>query len=333
MDEVSIGYVAATAEGIDWLLHEADDVERMRWGYENLQGTQATAEQRFRDLGIDYELAARFAKLASEYYALAREKMPSLLINASIRSALAAPEFALPEVEIGYGKMPSSPRFTTGIGALDSLLDGGLYGVAAISGAPKVGKSLFAMMVAYEAARSGWRVMYYNAEMTRSTLTNRMLALCGGYFSPEVSEALTFRNIERGMQVNALAGAVIADLNFDTERCLVVLDSINTAAEMSCVDYRSNYFDALRNIGHLAMASRKISEGLCSWLLVSEQNARGEIKGLKLQYTADVVLKLDASDAEGQVELEVQFSRESRSGKLGRYYRSVRDGRFVGVAE
>lgn len=328
--EPMLGNVVATQAGLEWLRHEASEVERMQWAHGVLQGaTTSTLSEKLLRGGVPAALVTEFIGEIFQWDQLAKERLPALVIGACLRMALAMPDDPMPEIELGVGKMPNSPRFPTGISKLDTLLDGGLYGVAAISGAPKVGKSMFAMAVALEAMRDGWLVIYANAEMTRATLTNRLLALCGGWIPIDLNESLIFYTVQRGITLAALENRIRNSLNLDTQKLLVVLDSINTVAEMSITSSGdANYWNALRDLGHLAMASRKSSEGKCSWLLVSEQNARGELKGLKLQYTADVVVSMKAAEAEGQVEISVPYARESRSGDVGRFMRKITNGRF-----
>lgn len=326
--------VAINEQGIAWLYHEASDVERWQWGYEVCEIPYETVQRDLVEGGVTFEQARELIAKAYQWAELAKLRIPSLIISACIKSAMVTADETMPEMQLAGGTLPSSPRFPTGLPQLDELLDGGLYGVAAISGAPKVGKSLLALAVSLAAVRAGWTVLYANAEMTRATMTNRLIALCGGFISPEVRASLVFFSVCRGVKLKTIQQKILGALDMDTQRLLVVVDSVNTTAEMMLTSAGDgNYWNALRDLGHLAMASRRSSEGKCSWLLVSEQNQRGELKGLKLQYTADVVVSMKAGNAQDRVEISVPYARESRGGQVGTFVRDWRSGRFTRLLE
>src|SRR5687768_17580677 len=58
--------------------------------------------------------------------------------------------------------LPSLERVTTGIPALDQILEGGIpkYSIVFVAGAPGTGKSVLCQQALFENARNGTRVLY-----------------------------------------------------------------------------------------------------------------------------------------------------------------------------
>lgn len=223
-----------------------------------------------------------------------------------------------------------SPRWPTGIAKIDALLGGGGHGVTVLGGSPKVGKTLLATGIAVEAAVSGWDVHYANGELTEPAMAARMLRYRGGMAQRALlSSRLHCHQVGPGWHRRSLAGAITETLDEDTDRVLVVLDSINTLTDFALMSGRRDYFATLGAIGMLAMQSRRWSEGRISWLLVSELNQRGGTKGGKLDYTGDVILGIRRTPEPSTVSLGVDLSRETAAGPCGEYLRVIETGEFV----
>ena len=82
-----------------------------------------------------------------------------------------------------------------------------------------------------------------------------------------------------------------------------------------------------------SMLSRRMSNGAASFLLVSETNQAGGAKGGKLEFWADVVLKLKKASTTSTgivpVAMELVASRRTGGeGPLGTYYRNQQACRF-----
>lgn len=222
------------------------------------------------------------------------------------------------------------PYWPTGCRRIDELTGGGGYGMTVIAGQPKVGKSLLAISAAVEAARSGWRVVYLNAELTRSSILRRIVAYAK-VIDPDLKANLSIHQIEVGFSVADALEAIRGQIDFDVTRLLIVMDSINRIVDLSTEDgSEMGYWRTLRNWSELARRTSRISEGCISSIVVSELNKQGNVKGGSLDYAADLVVSIK-SDSEGEddiVYMSVPFARSSRGGKVGEMLRSWLHGRF-----
>tara|TARA_Y100001973_G_scaffold72399_1_gene105563 strand:+ start:1397 stop:2359 length:963 start_codon:yes stop_codon:yes gene_type:complete len=222
----------------------------------------------------------------------------------------------------------SSPKWSSGCDAVDDVLDGGLYGVTVIAGAPKVGKSLMSISAAVCAARAGWRVIYCNAELSRSQMSLRLQNFMGA-IEPEVVERLSIANVTTGVTIDNLCRELEERVALEDERLLIVLDSINRVCDMGQADESENgYWSLLRDWSAWAMNSRRSSEGSVSWLIVSELAQHGGVKGRSLEYLADAVVRINATSADDIVDVDVPYSRATRSGTVGVLRRDFGHGLF-----
>jgi len=115
---------------------------------------------------------------------LAREKGNNFrqAVTEMIRRANAFSPFAGPEREYARFLQQLAGRgegayksIQTGFSRLDAALDG-LHGLNVIGGAPKVGKSAFAIQVASQMAEQGIPVLYYDFENGRQQIYQRILS-------------------------------------------------------------------------------------------------------------------------------------------------------------
>jgi len=116
------------------------------------------------------------------------------------------------------------------------------------------------------------------------------------------------------------------------ERILICVDSVNLAAE-TFVDIArarqvrttaSSYFDALADIARYARNCSELTHGHIAFILVSEENQRGEARGQKLEHSATQVLRLSRGDRIGEVNVNVSKAREGGDSDLGIYRRNPR---------
>lgn len=103
-------------------------------------------------------------------------------VTEMIRRANAFSPFAAPEREYDRFRQQLHARgqeaytgLLTGFPLLDEALEG-LHGINVIGGAPKVGKSAFAIQVASQMAEQGMPVLYYDFENGRQQLYQRILS-------------------------------------------------------------------------------------------------------------------------------------------------------------
>ena len=242
----------------------------------------------------------------------------------------------LEEIETWQEGDQPSPRWPSGIAKLDKQHAGGMYGVCAVVASEKIGKSMLAVGAAIEAARSGWQVFFVNAENPAGAMRQRIAA-----YTDDLDRALVQRNLRvfqarPGLTAWSVSERAAGAVEDDCTRLLVVIDSLNTCAEFALMG-KSNghprsrdYFAALRHYCCLAMLSRRDTSGAVSWLLVSEVNQKGGAKGGKLDYVADLNLRLDAGDEADAVVIWAKSARETRSGRVGVYTRDFASQRFVG---
>jgi predicted ATP-dependent serine protease len=228
-------------------------------------------------------------------------------------------------------------RFPSGIGDVNERC-GGFYGVTTIVADTGLGKSMAAIGSAVECALAGIKVVYVNAELPMRPFSHRVKTRVNSSVSEvPLSERaeLMRRNFmpytaRGGLSFEDITRAVLSCITPKDKRVLVVLDSVNTITEMSDGE---DYFEMLNRLGLWAMESRRGSEGDIGWILVSETNQRGEVKGGKLGFLSDVVLHLAKTDHEEYVKLVVMKGREGGGGDLGQFYREWQTGHFRAIGE
>lgn len=222
----------------------------------------------------------------------------------------------------------SSPSYRTGIHAVDGMT-GGAQGMTVVAGAPKLGKSMVGVSTAVEAARDGWRVIYVNAELTRSAIVKRFRAYMGR-IDHDVVRQIQIANVGPGLTMQRFIEEVEGCVELDDHRMLIVLDSINRIVDLGVdTDGEHAYWGLLRAWSNWAMTSRRISEGRISWMIISELAAAGHVKGRTLEYIADMVIRMQSAGIANTVNIDVPHSRFSASGEAGDHTRDFDRGRFV----
>ena len=252
-------------------------------------------------------------------------------LNSAMSMRIATVEWSDPDETPGR----PTPHWPTGCKALDELSDGG-YGMTVFAGQPKVGKSLLALSSAIEAARAGWSVAYINAEMSPDHFLRRIRNYVGDNFDSALIENLHLAHVGPGITIESMAGEIREHaLRDDTSRLLIVVDSINRVVDFgSSEGNESGYWRLLRDWSAWAMNSRRSTEGAISWLIVSELNQRGDVKGRNLEYTADLVVRMAASQLDPEVvEFDVPYSRATRAAQIGSLFRVYSQGRFIRADE
>ena len=219
---------------------------------------------------------------------------------------------------IGDTAIGEAPRWESTISFLDNIA-GGFYGLSTLGGPPNLGKTMLAMASAMEAAASlKWNVLWCNAEMAPDELSGRFDRYLDRHHAAEDAVPnLTIMHVPRGFCVEDLVAQAYS-LAGDDRPLLTVLDSVNTCAELM----NMGYLDALRELSLFAMMSRRISRGAASFLMVSELNRAGGVKGEKLSYWSDVFLKLAGDRKAGWVKIKLQKTRSTQGE--GTEYKHVR---------
>lgn len=226
------------------------------------------------------------------------------------------------------------PRWPSGLTSVDDL-NGGFCGLTVIAGPPKSAKSQAALRSAISAAATGWPVRYFDAENSPRELQIRLERLMEVDALPD-AKLLGFRltEIRGGKQCDMswLAACAVEGLE-QAERVLIVIDSLNTLAEELCAAANGTlgYFSAINQVIDWSRKARRLSSGRCAFILVSETNKLGGVKGQRAEYVADCVIKAspcgyNPARKMRRVELEL-LCRGGASMELGKH---VVNWRIVG---
>jgi predicted ATP-dependent serine protease len=228
-----------------------------------------------------------------------------------------------------------APRWPSTLADVDRIA-GGFYGVTVIAGETGVGKSSLAFASALEAALGGWTVVYCNAELDAGTVRSYIKRwLPQKALRDAALLNLRVVNVGPGVTLPLLAQRMEGALDWSYkphERLLVVLDSVNTIAELAQGgEGVETYFAELRRWLLWVMDARRRSSGVVSALVISETNAKGETKGRKADYVADMVVNLRRGDMDGYVKAAVVKGRYSGRQDLGALYFDHNTGQFKGA--
>jgi hypothetical protein len=232
------------------------------------------------------------------------------------------------------------PRYPTGIGPIDERCRGGFYGVTVEGGEPGTGKSMQALACALEAAAAGWEVAYLDAELGDANFAMRVNCYIrndverfrGNPLLEEdgVVDEIHWLRVDGVPDLARLFGIVFVGLPWIGDRQLVVIDSVNAIAKLLLIagDER-DYFSAIRLIGAVAQAVRKMSDGRVAFLLVSELTRAGGIRGADLEYVADLDVRFKRCQTRDYTEIVIPKGREGGEDNYGSFLRDWRRGRFV----
>lgn len=216
-------------------------------------------------------------------------------------------------------------RWPAGIAGVDDDVHmNGFYGLTAVCGGSKLGKSIVGYQSALSAAMNHWRVIYIDAELDDWQATARIrnatqMAPKDWLFEhPNFVWRQLFKKTSLPVLVEDIAGWVE---DYD-ERVLVVLDSIHRIAQkMVDRERRIDFYDALHELVNWSLTARRMGRGRIGFMTMSEQNKRGGTKGESLEYACDVLLKIKGKPKDRVATLEVELSREGGGGDLGAYLR------------
>jgi predicted ATP-dependent serine protease len=241
---------------------------------------------------------------------------------------------SIEEQQADEPSLGEDPFWPTGLKDLDDKTGGGGYGLTVFAGEPKVGKSILAMTAAVEAAKSGWRVIYLNCELSRDEFARRIHRYTEGNFDSDFVKRLNIFNMNIGFSIDDVTRQFIDKVTWGDQKLLIVVDSVNRAIDLSqeADGTNENYWGLLRKWSMLAMQSRRHSHGTISWLMISELNRAGETKGQSLEYIADLVVRLQRTDIENMAKIDIEYSRSTPDGLIGdgMFVRDFARSRFLG---
>jgi len=220
----------------------------------------------------------------------------------------------------------------SGISHIDDECGGG-YGMVTVAAPRGVGKTLFAMGAACAAAASGdWQVCYLAAEDDMDGLAIRFNNWMRTHPDhEEVFDNLHIFQMGRGQTPKTLTVEVSSSIDLESDKpVLTVIDSINSLVEMSGFPY----LEGLTEFGLWAMLSRRFSRGNASFLVISETNKSGSVKGEKLPYWSDQVVLMKRGDGADIVEMRLDKSRRTSGvGDMGKFIRVWSQAEFIGQDE
>lgn len=223
------------------------------------------------------------------------------------------------EVEL-EGSESMTLRWPSGIHGID------FYGFVVIGGNAGAGKSMLAMMSALEAVKQGIHVIYFDAELTEAQLRRRFAGWGGRTLDAYDLANFHVYSIATKAELEDLFYSANGYIDEGDERVLLVCDSINTVATA----FGGGYFEALRTLVNFFRQARRLSEGRIGVIAVSELNKRGVAKGEQIEYSGDLIVRLQLDeDRDGVCEVNVTKGREGGRGRYGTYEIDWRVGRFM----
>ncbi len=206
---------------------------------------------------------------------------------------------------------------------------GGWHGVTSLNSEKGVGKTMIATACAIEAAATTWQVVYFLAEDDMHGLEDRLHNYA--QFNPgscgDAKGWLHFFSVPMGVTKESILMDITGAIDGACDRpILVVFDSINTMANLA----GGSYLQQLNDFGLWAMLARRKSRGSVSFMIVSETNQRGGIKGANLAFWSDMMLTMKKAGPNKEL-VALTLSKARRwegEGEMGNYARHFRAGRF-----
>lgn len=338
--------IAGTSRYVGWGARVAANLRRLdlddAWNQVQNFGDLGSLRARLLRLGDTEESALDLCHTVGEI----RETwgaFPGIALRETLRASAQQELAGLESVALREGGPECSTRWPSTIREIDARENGGFYGVTVLGGKAGAGKSMLAIASAVEAAQErGTRVVYFNAEMTTQQVLSRIWAASGGETrrvlcdrtrADMASNLLHVEHVNHTVTFADLVSFAIFAVEPEDERVLIVLDSVNTIVDFVGAQSGEDYFATMARIVGWAITARRRSEGAISFIIVSELNAKGEIKGLKLEYSGDFIVAMDPKEDGESVEVRVKKGREGGRGYLGVYECAWKRARFVKIAE
>ena len=224
-----------------------------------------------------------------------------------------------------------TPRWPSGCDAINKAIGGG-YGFTLFTGQPKMGKSLLAIAASCDTALTDqWSVVYINAEGSEENILKRFSnCIDGDRAAMEViSRNLQILNVEPGHTMEMVEREICEKaVQIDTERILIVVDSVNRCVEYALSDGH-DYFGELNRWQNWMMCSRRRLDQRISFLAVAELNSMNEVKGRNMAYAADLQVALTGEQNSDIVDINIPLRRDTPRPFLGPAVRDPHKGRFV----
>ncbi len=221
------------------------------------------------------------------------------------------------------------PRFRTMLESLHHMTGGG-YGLTTIGGNAKAGKTTFAIGTAIEAAQNGWGVVYFNGELDADEFGDASFRYCDRTIPIGLSVHMSAFQPEIGFTPSDAVKRIEECVELQDTQLLIVLDSINALVDMSSESSGVDYWTANGIWRNWAVRAVRESKGKIAFLIVSETNVDGKIKGRTLEFKSDLVITIiKDKEHNDRVDIEVTHSRSTPAGELGTFKRVWEKGRFT----
>lgn len=247
-----------------------------------------------------------------------------------------------PESDSLAERYPRLPRWPSGLGTEFDRRFGGFQAVTVFGGHAGVGKSTLAMACAQENAMDGALVVYFDAENAIGEQQERAKSWHGTQPAFEAAQqqlALNFHwalidNRHSWQTMLAFASRLVLHRH---GRVLMVLDSLQTVADE--VAAGGNMLAVTADLYSRMNRIVRASDGLISFLVLSELNKEDGVKGGAGKYRGTMVLKIAREERDGpfpgdpQYRLDLLKNRNGpTAGDLGLYTLEWWRCRFTPVA-
>lgn len=214
---------------------------------------------------------------------------------------------------------PDLPRWPTGLlGGAEYLPD--CQGVTIVCGGPSAAKSYFSIGSSLAAAEySGWEVLYMVAEMGAKHVAERASARLGGAEPPP-----NWRMVmsEIGDSLDKATETLCSMLT--GRKTLIVIDSLSSFIDND-IAMKAGSGDVfgmgpLKRAVMWALTAKRRSQGLLSFLLLSELNSQGFTKGKFADHKADLVISMKTDENDDLLKhIRVVKGWKYRTGLVGSY--------------
>ena len=200
------------------------------------------------------------------------------------------------------------PSFPLGAPGLEG------FGLTVLVGEPGCGKSLLGISSALDSYQAGWDVAYIGVEIDKGEMSFRVSRAREAQRPPRVNIGdvgwlmLQPGRFKMEQLIEALGRVATGE-----RKLLVIIDSINSLAELGTDGSMTASLGATTKLFEWATQVRMHTQGNVSFLIISETNSSGGVKGRKGTFSADLVLNIVKTPEHGIVEVCCVKSR-SRPG-------------------
>ena len=190
------------------------------------------------------------------------------------------------------------PSFPSGMPGLD------FFGLTVLVGEPGCGKSLIGISSGLDAYQTGeWDVAYLGVEIDKGEMSFRVGACHRSQRIPRIKIGeIGWLLLQPGQIDMSQVIEKIGNVATGEKKLLVIIDSINSLAELGTDGSMAASLGITTKLFHWATQVRMHTQGNVSFLIISETNAGGGVKGRKGSFSADLVVNLVKTPEKGIIE-------------------------------